>query len=1290
MSKYLKSEKKDNNIKNIPNLNFDPALPITAKKDQIIDAIRKNRVVIISGETGSGKTTQIPKFCIAAGRGTCGIIGCTQPRRIAAITVAKRIAYEMGEDTAGLVGYKIRFHDKTCKKTLIKIMTDGVLLAETISDRFLRQYDTIIVDEAHERSLNIDFILGFLKSLLGKRKDLNIIITSATIDTEKFSRAFDGAPVIEVSGRMFPVETRYFTDNVPDKNEDETDHVELAVRAVDTLHGKSSYGDILIFMPTEQDIRETCEAIEGRYYKKVSVFPLFARMPAFEQAKIFKSAGNRKIIVATNVAETSLTIPGIKYVIDTGLARISRYSPRLRITSIPVEAISKSSADQRKGRCGRVENGVCIRLFSEEDFNNRPLYTSPEILRANLAEVILRMMALKLGDILHFPFIDVPHKKSITDGINLLAELNAIAVKERKGNRGKKGEKGLLNRYYLTKTGRLMAKMPVDPRLARILMEADKLGCVGEIAIIAAALSIQDPRQRPSQKTKEADLCHEVFKTPSSDFITLLNIWNVYHKTWKKVKTANQMRKFCKKNYLSFRRMQEWRDIHNQLLSIMEAAGKDKSKEEKEYSAPQIKSKDSDKYPHPLYQQIHKAVLSGFLSNIAVKKEKNIFKGAKDKDVMIFPGSVLFNESGRWIIASEIIETSRLYAMKTANIESGWIEEFGKDLCKYTYQNPHWEKKRGEVVAQEQISLYGLILDSERSVSYGKIDSELARDIFIRNALVHMDVKKIFPFMEYNRQLIKKMENLENKLRKRDILIGEDEIYSFYSRKLGDVYDTRTLSRLIKKKGGDDFLCMTEEEIIRYSPDEDQLSLFPDKISIGKNRFECIYKFNPGQSDDGLTIKIPSVLTRDVLPDSIDWLVPGFYREKITVLIKLLPKKYRKQLVPVSDTVDIVIKEMPLCKTSILTELGKFLYKRFSIDIPAHAWPEKKIPEHLRAGIAILDQKGQIIRAGKDKNLLLKNFEEKNKDPSLHWAEKKKMEKTGLKSWNFGDIAESIIIKGEKNRKTTFFPGLEKNLKDNAKTVNLRLFQSREKAVNSHKDGVFALASIGLSKDLGFLKKSLILPQNIKKKADYFGGCKKFQIMLYNKVLSDILFKNIRTGQEFDSLIKTASKSLFTQGRDLLNASSIIIDSFYQTRFSFFRIEEKYRNNKTMEKFITELRLQLERLLPENFIMLYDTKRLIQIPRYIQTLDLRAKRGVVDQERDCVKWGKIKFFTDILEKFLAGLSPVTSTEKKDSMEELFWIIEEYKVSVFAQELKTLFPVSEKRIQKKVKEIERMV
>ena len=1288
-SKKSNLKKKDKIIRNIPELTFDSSLPITAKKDQIIDAIIKNRVVIISGETGSGKTTQIPKFCIAAGRGVYGKIGCTQPRRIAAITVATRIASETGSDIGGLVGYKIRFQNKTSKTTLIKIMTDGVLLAETISDRFLSEYDTIIVDEAHERSLNIDFILGFLKSLLFKKKNLKIIITSATIDTEKFSRAFDDAPVIEVSGRMFPVDVQYFTEKISDEEEDEPGHVELAVRVVDDLQRKTDYGDILIFMPTEQAIRETCEIIEGRLYKKVGIFPLFARMPAHEQSKIFRPFKNRKIIVATNVAETSLTIPGVKYVIDTGLARISRYSPRLRITSLPVVPISKSSADQRKGRCGRIENGICIRLFSEEDFNARPLYTLPEILRANLAEVILRMMALKLGDISDFPFIDLPLPKSIKDGINLLLELEGIALKQKTGKKEKKGQ---LNRYYLTKIGKLMAKMPVDPRLAKMLITADKSGCINEVAIIASALSIQDPRERPAQKTKEADLCHKKFKVPSSDFITLLNIWNIYHKTWKKVKTENQMRKFCKKEYLSFQRMREWRDIHNQLLSILKEQSKEGRGDDFSRTSDKNghKNKSSVQYSHPLYPEIHKAILSGFLSNIAVKKEKNIFKAAKEKKVMIFPGSVLFNESGKWIIASEIIETSRLYAMRAANIEGAWIEEVGKDLCKYTYQHPHWEQNRGEVVAHEQVSLFGLLIESKRSVSYGKIDSKEAREIFIRDALVQMDVKELFPFMKHNKKLIEEIEGLENKLRKRDIFAGEEEVFSFYDKKLDNVYDIRTLTKLIRKKRGDKFLCMEKEDLIRYHPGKEELSLFPDKVSIGKNRFKCTYNLNPGKSDDGLTINIPSSLSRNIFSDSIDWLVPGLYKEKITALIKLLPKKYRKLLVPVHTTVDIIIKEMPKYETSILTELGKFLYERFGVDIPVSAWPEKQLPEHLKARIAILDQHGEVIRAGKDKALLLNKIPKKKgaADSLIYLPEKEKIEKRELTSWNFGDIDEPIILNGEKNTKIIFYQGLEKKT-ENPKTVNLRLFQDREAAINSHKEGVLALALICISKDLKFLKKELIIPKDMKKKGDYFGGCKKIENMLYNKVLSDLFFKNIRKEAEFNNLIKSASSILFEKSRILLKNSLIIINLFYQARESFFEIEKKHADKNAVKNFINDLRLQLKRLLPEDFLDLYSINRLSQITRYVKTLELRAKRGVIDLEKDRIKMLKVKVCTKMLDNLLSDLSPVTSKEKRGVIEELFWIIEEYKVSVFAQELKTPFPVSEKRIQKKVNEIERM-
>jgi len=778
--------KRNRRLENLPDLQFNEELPIFAKKDEIIEAIKRHPVIVVSGETGSGKTTQLPKFCLAAGRGIDGVIGCTQPRRIAATTVARRIAEELGQEAGQAVGYKIRFKERTNRDAYIKIMTDGILLAETQGDRYLSAYDTIIVDEAHERSLNIDFILGILQTLLRRRDDLKLIITSATIDTEKFSKAFGQAPVIEVSGRMYPVEVQYLDpDGVQADNGDLT-HVDLASEATHRLLKQTAGGDILVFMPTEQDIRETCEMIEALKPPGVRVLPLFARLAAAEQNRVFARLAQRKIIVATNVAETSITIPGIKYVIDSGLARISRYSPRTRTTSLPVLPVSKSSADQRQGRCGRVENGVCLRLFTEDDFQSRPQYTAPEILRANLAEVILRMISLKLGDIAEFPFIDRPDLKSIKDGFNLLFELGAIAKRQRTedrsqksegrrpktedggqktevsefgmrnaafdklrrgkvgintecGNRpstssgetkseGKKGhqvqgvngngpiaatEVTASGRVALTEKGRIMARIPLDPRLSRMLIEAKKEGCIPEIAVIAAALSIQDPRERPAEKTREADRMHAVFDDPGSDFITLLNIWHHYHNQRQKVKSNNQMKRFCREHFISFKRMREWKDVHSQIVSLLKdhnfwnskgEKGKGKSafdklrrdkvgmrpstssggtKSEKgSKKAEVVNSKLEDGNLDEKYAAVHKSILSGFLSNIARQKEKNFFRAAKGREVMIFPGSGLFDKTKTWIVAAEVVETSRVFARTVANIDSDWLEDLGRDLCK--------------------------------------------------------------------------------------------------------------------------------------------------------------------------------------------------------------------------------------------------------------------------------------------------------------------------------------------------------------------------------------------------------------------------------------------------------------------------------------------------------------------------------------------------------------------------------------------------------------------------------
>jgi ATP-dependent RNA helicase HrpA len=1271
---------------------YNDALPILSKKDDIIDAIKKHPVVIISGETGSGKTTQIPKFCLAAGRGIDGKIGCTQPRRIAAITISQRIAEELGEEMGRSVGYKIRFKDKTSPDGFIKIMTDGMLLAEAQNDPDLYEYDTIIVDEAHERSLNIDFILGMLKTLLTKRKDLKLIITSATIDTEKFSEAFDHAPVIEVSGRMYPVNVRYLSRDPNVENENQQTHVETAVRELDRLYKKTGSGDILIFMPTEQDIRETCELIKAKHYRNTDVLPLFARLSASEQSRVFSRGMGRKIIVATNIAETSITIPGIKYVIDTGLARISHYMPRMRITALPVTAISKGSADQRKGRCGRMENGVCIRLFSESDFENRPQFTSPEILRANLAEVILRMIALKLGDISNFPFIDKPASKSIQDGFDLLYELDAIVPMSSRSPKKTR-------RFLLTKKGELMAKMPIDPRLSRMLIEARDEGCIEEMTVIAAALSIQDPRERPAEKAREADQAQKVFCDPFSDFITLLNIWNTYQQVLKEEKTTGRIKKFCKSHYLSFKRMREWRDIHAQLSEVIkeyrmnDAKNRAAKRRTTEHASTGLKKSENvipdTQFSHH-YTAIHKSVLSGFLSNIAVKKEKNIFQASKGKEVMIFPGSTLFNSAKEWIVAAEWIETSRLFARTCANIDSAWLEKLGGNLCKRTYLHPHWERKGGQVAAYEQVSLFGLVIVPKRQVSYGGIDPDRAAEIFIQNALIEGDVKEKFDFMIHNQNLIDSVRNIEDRIRKRDILVSEADVFDFYNQRLKNCYDIRTLRAYIKQKKNDGFLRMTPEDIVRYDPDEKELSLFPDRLDLGHLSLDCAYRFDPGSHDDGVTISIPAPMADSVPSESLEWLVPGLYREKITALIKGLPKTFRKKLVPVADAVDVVINEMPKTRTSLITALGNFIITRFGVDIPASAWPDDLLPDHLKMRISITDAKGKELSSGRDPNLLSLKVSNKAaavESPELE-AAKKIWERDGIIGWDFSDLPERIELKDTKTVQWPVYPGLQKS-DEKGKGVNLRLFLNSEKALASHREGVADLFCFYFSKDLKFLKKALKLPKDMEKTADYFGGSACFEKKVVERIIKKLFFKNIRTKNAFYAHADAGARSILPEARELLNLSLPVIKAYHETRDALYAFEVAHDTNPVVLQFLKGLRTELSKLIPENFIELYDAERLVHLVRYIKALGIRAERAMVDLEKDRTKSDAVEMLTERLNRLLKGLSETVSEEKKAAVEAVYWLIEEYKVSIFAQELKTSVPVSVKRIEDKFKEIERM-
>ncbi|MGD9174588.1 MAG: ATP-dependent RNA helicase HrpA [Desulfobacterales bacterium] len=1279
--------------KNVPQFSDIDSLPITAKKTDIIKAIKQHLVVIVSGETGSGKTTQLPKYCLAAGQGIGGMIGHTQPRRIAAMTVARRIAEELGQDLGDAVGYKIRFKDRTSKKAYVKIMTDGILLAETQTDRYLNAYDTIIVDEAHERSLNIDFILGILQTLLARRDDLKLIITSATIDTEKFSKAFGDAPVIEVSGRMYPVDVRFEKPELKKVGKNEVTHVERATQAVRQLLAESSRGDILVFMPTEQDIRDTCELIEGSKFKNARVLPLYARLTAAEQARVFAHSPERKIIVATNVAETSITIPGIRYVVDSGLARISSYSPRTRTTSLPVVPISRSSADQRKGRCGRVQNGICVRLFAEKDHLSRPLYTRPEILRANLAEVILRMIALRLGDVNDFPFIDRPDSKSIRDGYDLLYELGAITARRTAQGAGRKAQgdtaeirptyQQSARRIKLTEKGRLMARIPLDPRLARMLLEAKDWGCIDQIAVIAAALSIQDPRERPLEKTAEADQAHAQFDDPISDFTTLLNIWNRYTHVWQTRKIGNPIKRFCRQNFLSYNRMREWRDIHYQIRTILEEFGISKRPRA---SKAQAQNLNLDR-KQPLYQSIHQSILSGYLSNIAEKKEKNVFRATQNREVMVFPGSGLFDRAGRWVVAAEMVETSRLFARTVANIESHWLEELGGDLCQRAYLNPRWQKSQNAVMADEQISLFGLII-AQRPVPFGPVNPEDAAEIFIRSAIVKGDLKKPLTFMTHNRRLINDIQRLEDRLRRRDLLISEEALFSFYAAKLPGVYSAQLLSDKIKKKGNDRFLRLKKQDLMNYDPDVGELARYPLSTKIKGQRVKYRYHFQPGEDDDGVTIEMPVSLAASVPKETFDWLVPGMIKEKIETLIKGLPKAYRKKLVPVNETVEIIHRELPRSRQPLFSALGEFILQRFGVDVPASAWPLESLPDHLKMRISMIAPDGRVLRSGRDTGILLQSTKEAIPADAFE-TYRQKWQMTGITCWDFGDLPEFISSPLKAQSKWVAYPALQAG-DDPVKSVRLTLFLRQDKALAVHRFGVAGLYKIRFAKDLKILKKGLKLTGQSKAAADHFGGSARIAQRLMDRVISDLFCKNIRTQNDFDAHAEDVSPILISYSQKLLDSCLVILNAYHSVRKELDHLQRAHLANTAVQHFCEDLISALERLVPDSFIHLYNAERLAHIERYINAMQIRTQRALLDIEKDQAKDSQVKAFAERLDKLLQTLSANATAEKRKALEDLFWMIEEYKVSIFAQELKTAYPISKKRLEKKLAEINRMI
>jgi len=1260
------------------NVHYPPALPIVKKKEEIRQAIRDNQVVIICGETGSGKSTQIPKICLEAGRGIKGKIACTQPRRIAAVNIAHRISEEMGEAIGRTVGYKIRFEEKLTRHSIIKIMTDGMLLAETQQDPLLRQYDTVIVDEAHERSVNIDFILGILHTLLKKRKDLKVIITSATLDTEKFSRAFHHAPVIEVSGRMYQVVVRYRPMDRDLEEKGDLTYIDAAVDALDSLLHEEPEGDVLLFMPTEQDIRECCEILRGRNFPRAQIMPLYARLPWTDQRKVFQTA-ERKIIVATNIAETSLTIPGIRFVVDAGLARVLSYNPRTGTTSLPILPISQSSANQRKGRCGRVENGVCIRLYSEADYLTRAEFNTPEILRASLAGVVLRMLYLRLPDIHIFPFIDKPSGKAIRNGFDLLYELGAI-------ERTKTPYKGAPP-YQLTQQGRLMALLPIDPRVARMIIEGRREKCLHEIIVIASALSIQDPRERPAEKEKQADDAHRTLKNPQSDFLTLLNIWRHYGNNWETLQTQNKMRRFCRDHFLSYRRMREWQDIYHQIVAILQQDPE--YCRELENGSITNDAAEASAFPEmpinePRYVAIHKSILSGYLSNIAQKKDKKTFTAMKGREVFIFPASGLFQKSGKWIVAAEYIETSKLYCRTVANIEPEWLEKLGGHLCKRTYMAPHWDRDKGEVKAFLQVSLFGLIIIPRRLVSYGNIDPKAAEDIFF-DALVDGEISQNLAFLIHNQRLIERIKRYEEKIRKRDLLVQRESQIDFYRSRISGISNVRDLRKFIFERGADDFLKMTENDLLaRNVPIDDMDTDYPDTMQCGQITLQLTYAFDPGSVHDGVTLKVPIHALSMLAYDMIDYSVPGLKKAKIMGLLKELPKAYRKLLHPIGEKAAFITAKLDQPEKNFLSSLSRFIKNEWGIDIPVTAWSPNTLADHLQMHYEIVDEAGTVLSNSRNLNKLVAELSN-GKETAAFAEARERWEKMDLASFPSEELPASIPFEFHGQIKGYYYPAMT----DQGRSCSVQLFRDDGEARTAHQKGVMRCYALQCKDQINSLKKALMSDRELMFAFTQLGNSKERINHFIDKVILNVFDVSARNSKAFNDSLIQSRQLFFPEAQRMVKLIMPAMRQYDESSRMLKNLSLTNKKNPVVLSFLAEREKELKSLLPPDFLLACTEEDLPDLIRYIKAIRIRSERGCVNLEKDRTKDKEVMEFLEIYENMKNGLPAVCSFEKKTALSELIKMISEYRVSVFAQEIKTARPVSRKRLLDKIRDIKEM-
>lgn len=1297
----------------VPVPTYPADLPICSRREEIVGALRRHQVVVIAGETGSGKTTQIPKMCLEAGLGIEGMIGCTQPRRVAAVSISQRLAEELQVGWGREVGCKIRFDDRTGPDTFIKLMTDGILLAETQGDPLLSEYNAIIIDEAHERSLNIDFLLGYLKGLLGRRSDLKLVITSATIDTATFSKAFNDAPVIEVSGRVYPVEVRYLPPDDVDPEDGTGNYVETAARATELVVEDSSQGDVLVFMPSERDIRDTVDLVSGRLGNQVEVVPLYGRLSNADQQRVFSATSRRKVIVATNLAETSLTLPGIRFVIDTGLARMSRYDSRTRTKRLPIEPIAQSSANQRKGRAGRVQAGVCIRLYSEEDFSGRPPFTQPEIQRANLAEVILRMKAYQLGDIEAFPFVHPPPPTAIRSGYALLVELGALDAEKK-----------------LTPLGSELARLPVDPVLGRMLLQSRREGAVCELLVLAAGLSLVDPRERPSENAEAADAAHRRYEDPRSDFISLLNLWTVIESEWQTLKTTGQQRRFCRDRFLSHLRIREWQDLHEQLSDTLSAI------------APV-----SSESPPANYDAIHRSITSGLLGNLALRIGRNLYRGSGNREVIVFPGSALFvrTEKSRpkdghpkpeepgpargastgagvgqpeWIVAGEMIQTSQLFARMVAGIDPRWVVDLAPHLCQRVHQNPGWEAAAGTVLGEERWMLHGLEIH-RAPVVWSRIDPEGAAKIFIRAALVEEGllpgearngeeaVKTRRPtgspnlsphaltFLEANRQVRNRVETWRTRVRQAGLVELDETLYRFYRRQLPVLSSVSELNRWLQDAENRARMMVTEGELSGRSASSYDPASFPEKVKVGAVELSAAYAYAPGEEVDGVTLRMTVAQAAEVSSAAAAWAIPGWRSALIDEMLRSLPKSIRRSLMPLPAKVQEIVRDFHPKGRSIEEDLGQFLQQKYGVPVPAGSWNLEGIPGHLRPRVEIIGPGLQPLLSGRDLTKIKQKLPEVlvlSTRESGDWERTTgKWERFAITEWNLDDLPERIPV-GDPALGQFAWPGLAVE----AGLVHLRLFTSQRAAARASSSGVPELMANALAKELAWLDREL---RSLARCAPLYapiGPLDELQSTALQHLRDYVL--SLPTGfrltrADFLAAIESGKQRLRGLVPPWVDQVTAILELRQQIaqRLGVASSAPKLDQPRMVRSFdqltvvasrpgsaaANPWSMELDRLVPPRFLERVPYTRLSHLPRFLKALQIRGERAAIQPEKEQARRQLLAPYVDACNRWKTVAS--NHDELLPLWDEFRWMLEEYRVSIFAQELGTSIPVSSKRL-----------